>query len=440
MPFPHRNSCRRLIVFSRFPEPGRTKTRLIPALGPERAARLQYRLLVRLLREAERVLPGKNVVVSFQGGTERGMKALLGKQWSYVRQGKGELGEKMLGAIRTALEKGARQVLLCGSDCPGLTSEIIEQGFALLGHMDLVLGPARDGGYYLVGTNRELNLQQLQPLFQDIDWGTDLVLAQTRQKAAAFGLRVGLTPVLQDMDRPGDLKVLPGDFWADEPPLISLVLPTLNEEQFLPATLSSLRSGNNVEIIVADGGSRDRTAEIAEACGAKLVHSGPGRGRQMNAGAAAASGEILVFVHADTRLPFLYDCALRRSLAIGAIGGAFEFALDKPFPGSNMVTRMVGLRSRYLKAPYGDQAYFVRAEDFAALGGFPEIQILEDVHFWRNLTKRGRVRIIELPAVTSGRRWQELGVLKTTFINQLIMSGDRLGISPWKLVKLYRRK
>ncbi|MCF8107019.1 MAG: TIGR04283 family arsenosugar biosynthesis glycosyltransferase [Desulfohalobiaceae bacterium] len=440
MPFPRRNSYRRLIVFSRFPEPGRTKTRLIPALGPERAARLQYRLLARLLREAERVLPGKNVVVSFQGGTVKGMKALFGKQWSFARQGKGELGEKMLGAIRTALKKGARQVLLCGSDCPGLTSEIIEQGFALLGHRDLVLGPARDGGYYLVGAGRELNLQRLQPLFQDIDWGTDLVLAQTRQKAAALGLRIGLTPVLQDIDRPKDLEILPGDCWRDEPPLISLVLPTLNEEQFLPATLNSLRSGNNVEIIVADGGSRDRTTEIAESFGAKLIHSGPGRGRQMNLGAARAEGEILVFVHADTRLPFLYDCALRRSMASGAIGGAFEFALDKPFPGSTMVTRMVGLRSRYLKTPYGDQAYFVRAEDFAVLGGFPEIPILEDVHFWRTLTTRGRVRIIGLPAVTSGRRWREIGVLKTTFINQLIMSGDRLGISPWKLVKLYHRK
>lgn len=233
---------------------------------------------------------------------------------------------------------------------------------------------------------------------------------------------------------------MPGDLESNDHLLISLILPTLDEEEVLEATLKSLSFGNNLEFIVVDGGSRDKTPAIAEAFGAKLVRSKPGRGRQMNLGAARAKGQILVFVHADTRLPFLYDWALRRVIANGAAGGAFEFALDNPFPGSTMVTRMVGLRSRYLKTPYGDQALFVRSDVFARIGGYPEIPILEDVHFWRALKKTGRVRIIGLSAVTSGRRWRELGVLKTTLINQLIMGGDRLGISPWKLVKLYRRK
>ena len=103
MSFLRPTNSRRLIIFSRFPEPGRTKTRLIPALGPEGAARLQYRLLAKLLREASLVLPGKNVLISFQGGTKKGMKALFGEKWSYCLQGQGDLGEKMLLAIRTAL-------------------------------------------------------------------------------------------------------------------------------------------------------------------------------------------------------------------------------------------------------------------------------------------------------------------------------------------------
>lgn len=429
-----------MILFSRFPEPGRTKTRLIPTLGPEGAARLQYRLLTRLLREATRVLPGKQVEILFQGGTEKGMKSLFGNQWSFVRQPAGGLGQKMLGALTTALQKGAQGVLLCGSDCPDLTSDIMDQGFELLVGNDLVLGPALDGGYYLVGARQGVPLDRLKPVFEGIDWGTDRVLAQTREKVAAQGLDLGLTPRLQDIDHPGDLDCLPRDLESGDEPLISLILPTLNEEEVLGKTLQSVRSGMNVEIIVADGGSADRTTQVAARFGATVLASGPGRGRQMNQGAVRARGEILVFVHADTRLPFLYDCVVRRTLSAGAVGGGFEFALDKSFPGSTLVTRMVGLRSRYLQAPYGDQAFFVRSDVFAGLGGYPEIPILEDVHFWRALKKRGQVRLIALPAVTSGRRWQKLGVVKTTLINQLIMSGDFLGISPKTLSKLYRRK
>lgn len=440
MSFLRPTSSRRLIIFSRFPEPGRSKTRLIPALGPEGAARLQYRLLAKLLREASLVLTRKKVLISFQGGTKKGMKALFGEKWSYCRQGQGDLGEKMLLAIRTALERGAPQALLCGSDCPGLTAAIIEKGFELLASRDLVLGPARDGGYYLIGAGRHLGLERLKPLFQNIDWGTDRVLAQTRGKAEKLGLRVGLAPELRDIDRPEDLEFLPSDLESDDHLKISIILPTLNEEEVLGPTLESLQSGSNMEILIADGGSRDRTLEIAESFGARPIASRPGRGRQMNQGAAAAKGEVLVFVHADTRLPFLYDCALRRAIASGAVGGAFAFALDKSFPASTLVTRMVDLRSRYLNIPYGDQAYFVRSDIFARLGAYPDIPILEDVYFWRALKKTGRVQLIALAAVTSGRRWRQLGMIKTTAINQLIMSGDFLGISPEKLVKLYRRK
>jgi GT2 family glycosyltransferase len=161
----------------------------------------------------------------------------------------------------------------------------------------------------------------------------------------------------------------------------------------------------------------------------------------MNAGAALARGETLLFLHADTLLPPGYLPAIFRSLNTSeVVGGAFRFAIADAFPGRGFVEMTTNLRSRVWRLPYGDQALFVRRCVFEAIGGFPELSIMEDFEFVRRLRRRGSIALLEETACTSGRRWQHLGFLRTTVINQLVLMGYRWGVNPMKLASWYRRQ
>ncbi len=154
--------------------------------------------------------------------------------------------------------------------------------------------------------------------------------------------------------------------------MISIIIPTLNEEENIAACLASTQNASNAERIVVDGGSRDRTVEIALACGARVLTSPAGRARQMNAGAEAASGDLFIFLHADTRLPEEFEGCVREILARpGIAAGAFEFRLDMSSPGLQIIERVANWRSRRLQMPYGDQAIFIRSALFREIGRFP---------------------------------------------------------------------
>jgi rSAM/selenodomain-associated transferase 2 len=158
----------------------------------------------------------------------------------------------------------------------------------------------------------------------------------------------------------------------------------------------------------------------------------------MNAGAQAASGSILLFLHADTRLPAGFDAAVRTILQDAVVvGGAFQFGIDAPGLRFRILERLVNLRASWLGMPYGDQGLFLRKDTFTELGGFPELPIMEDFELVKRLRRRGRIRIVPLPATTSARRWQEVGVWRTTWINQKIILGYCLGVSPQRLARWY---
>jgi rSAM/selenodomain-associated transferase 2 len=223
---------------------------------------------------------------------------------------------------------------------------------------------------------------------------------------------------------------------------ISIIIPVLNEAAIIQETISKLQRELEIEIIVVDGGSQDNTIALAQNLGVKVICSPQaGRANQMNFGASLATGEILLFLHADTCLPDGYPQIITKALSNPeTVAGAFELAIDSPQKFLRFLETMVNLRSRFLSLPYGDQAFFLKASIFRELQGFADLPIMEDFEFIQRLKKRGKISIVPAKVITSGRRWQKLGVVKTTIINQLIILGYYLGVSPKKLSRLYGKK
>ncbi|MFP4122584.1 TIGR04283 family arsenosugar biosynthesis glycosyltransferase [Coleofasciculus sp.] len=222
---------------------------------------------------------------------------------------------------------------------------------------------------------------------------------------------------------------------------ISVIIPVLNEASTIGSVLDRLVNTDNVEVIVVDGGSRDETVSVARSRNVQVISTPPGRACQMNAGAARAMGDILLFLHADTRLPANFDCLVRQALQEPQIiAGAFKLRIDSQQWGLRLIERLVNWRSRFFSMPYGDQAIFLKATIFHTIGGFPNLPIMEDFEFIRRLQPQGRITIVPAFVLTSGRRWERLGIIKTTLINQLIILGYFWGVSPEKLARWYRGK
>lgn len=230
-------------------------------------------------------------------------------------------------------------------------------------------------------------------------------------------------------------------------PCLSVIIPTLNEATTLPTTLQRLRAEADrpgavpLEVIVADGGSQDDTIAIAQIHGAKVVMAQGGRGQQMNQGAAIATGNILLFLHADTRLPEGFTTLLSATLEPpGVVAAAFDLAIDDVAWGLRWVEWGVRLRSRWAQMPYGDQAIFLKAEVFHSLGGYADLPIMEDFELMGRLRRQGKIAIAPAAVATSGRRWQKLGLWRTTWINQGMVLGFLLGRDPARLAQWYRRQ
>jgi rSAM/selenodomain-associated transferase 1 len=199
----------RLLIFTRFPVPGQTKTRLIPALGQEGAANLQRQLtehIVELAHQASRVYPIAITLV-YTGGTEAQMRQWLGTGFDYVEQHSGDLGDRLQGAFQRAFSQGSERVVVIGIDCPFITEKLLKTAFTVLADQDVAIGPALDGGYYLFGLN-----SSNPSYFQDIDWGTERVYLQTLAKIHQNGDRHYALPPLPDIDRPSDLERLKPQF------------------------------------------------------------------------------------------------------------------------------------------------------------------------------------------------------------------------------------
>jgi len=228
---------------------------------------------------------------------------------------------------------------------------------------------------------------------------------------------------------------------------ISLVVPIYNEADGLSAFLNHLNPFPLFEMIVVDGGSSDQSTRILSnwekdpkaLCHRRFVTTARGRGRQMNAGAKEAKGEVLLFLHADTRLP---AHALRPILKTMAdrehVGGAFRLSIDSAHLILKMISFSANLRSRFLQLPYGDQGYFVRQTVFEAMGGYADLPLMEDVEFIGRLKHRGKITLLNTTVKTSARRWKRQGYAFTSLRNAMILCLYFLGMSPHRLAQWYQ--
>jgi rSAM/selenodomain-associated transferase 2 len=217
--------------------------------------------------------------------------------------------------------------------------------------------------------------------------------------------------------------------------VISVVLPALDEEDTIAAAVASVRD-EAAEVIVADGGSSDRTRERAREAGAAVLEAPRGRGVQLQQGGAAARGDWLVFLHADTRLDPGWSRALA-SVPAASPGGAFRFAIDSPRRAYRLIEWGARQRCRFFRLPYGDQALFARRAAYDAVGGFRPLALMEDVDFVRRLRRLGPLSLLAPRALTSARRWEDGGPLRRTLTNWSVMTLYTLGASPDRLARLY---
>jgi rSAM/selenodomain-associated transferase 2 len=230
---------------------------------------------------------------------------------------------------------------------------------------------------------------------------------------------------------------------------ISVIIPTLNEERTIMATLAHTAGLGFDELIVVDGGSTDETAALVksyrlgtQSSALSPVHwatAPPGRARQMNEGAKTSRGEILLFLHADTQLPGNAKIVIETALAdLRLVGGRFDVRFDRPSMWGTIISKMMNWRSRLSGLATGDQALFVRRPIFEQMGGFSDIPLMEDIEFSRRLKRKGATAALTATATTSFRRWEQQGPLRTILLMWTLRFLYGIGISPSHLVEWYK--
>jgi rSAM/selenodomain-associated transferase 2/rSAM/selenodomain-associated transferase 1 len=424
------------LVMAKAPVPGRVKTRLEPVFSPQECAEIQAALIERTARWATAVAPGA-AHVALDG------PAALPAGVIELRQSDGHLGERLESATAAVWSGHSGPLLVVGVDTR-LTAAHADQALArLAAGADVVLGPALDGGYWLLALARPApELFAIDPAA----WGGPDVLALTLAAARGAGLSVATLEPERDLDTPADAEALRDDpelgpllrRGLDRTPLVSVVVPVLDEAAALPGLLDHLAAlEGRFEVVVADGGSRDGTRELAAAhpSAPRVLEVRGGRAAQMNAGAAEARGDTLLFLHADTRLP---PDAHRSLVSSSADGGNFALRFD----GGDRFSRVLGAwyaLQRRLGVYYGDSAIWLRRSAFESLGGFRPLPIMDDYDLARRLERGFRTACLPGPAVTSARRWRALGVPRTVFSWVLIRWLFVAGVAPEHLARLYRR-
>ncbi len=428
-----------VVVLAKAPIAGAVKTRLAP---PARAAVLARAFLVDTFA-ALRSLTWADPVLATTAAIDPALDAELAAPiWM---QGEGDLGARIERVLRRALGSASAAIAM-GADTPGLPSASLDRAREALRTADAAIGPTEDGGFYLLALRTCPD-----GLLAGLPWSRADTFAATVARLRERGLTTVVLDPWFDVDRPADLERLRGLLTAHVVTApataralssISIVMPVLDEERRIGAALADLEAlGGLHEVVVVDGGSTDRTIEIARAAGARIVTAPRGRGPQLNAGAAAATGDVLLFLHADTTLPNDASRHVVDALARpGVVAGAFRTwtIVDEPRPWFAPLLHLADIRSRITRYPYGDQAMFVRSSVFHAAGGFPDLPLMEDLELSRRLSKHGRIHTCAACVRVSGRRWVARPIVHTALVNMFPLL-YRAGVSSQTLARFYRK-
>lgn len=438
-----RHNKKAVILFTRVPEPGKVKTRMMSVYTGEECAKMQTCFLQDITRELRKT--GADLFVCYDpSGPKRAIRRICG----YLEQRGDGLGERMLNAFKEVLGRGYDSCVLVGSDLPELTAADIKSAFAELELNDAACGPTEDGGYYLIGMHRAL-----PELFDGRSYGHDRVIDELREAAASNGISMGLIRTRRDMDTPDDvMKYLAamrsdarlrhsrtGSFVRDHL-RISVIVPVYNEITTIDAMVTQLRGlKDDCEIIFADGGSTDDTlSRIPEDF--RIVRSPKGRAAQMNAGASAASGDILFFLHCDSELPPDPLAEIRRVMTrreAGCFGIAFHSRQFFMWTNRVISNGRAGIHG----IMFGDQGMFMTRELFERAGGFREIPIMEDYQFSLDLKRLGiRPGMARHRIYTSDRRYPKANIPKLRLMYQMysMRKAYRAGVPVEEISAKYR--
>ncbi len=425
-----------LIVFLRFPERGKVKTRLAEAVGAEESCRIYQRLCRRTLgivADFKRLNRDLHVFLYFTPlGRLPQMQQTFPGPWRYVPQEGTHLGDRMEKAFGSVRDKGYRQTVLIGTDILDIERQDLEEAFAALERDNAVLGPSADGGYYLIGLTRPCHA-----VFDCDIWGTGDVYSRSSRILLESGFELQTTRERQDVDRPEDLRFLHANAFFKK---LSVIIPTLGSPEQLSPLLVRLKSllWPGDEIVVVKGS--DRVTEGARQVAPDVVYasSARGRGLQLNCGVGFSSGEVLLFLHDDCYPPPAFPYSVRTILRTpGKSLGCFHLGFAPTTPLLTLIAKWANLRTRLLRMPYGDQGMFCTRDMFENVGGFQKRYLMEDVDFAERCMKRGTLLMLPDAVLTSPGRYLKKGILRASLQNHRIMLLYRFGTEDEKLYSIY---
>lgn len=434
-----------VIIFTRVPAAGCTKTRMMPSLTAEQCENLHTAFLKDIKAQYEKTDCDIFVCFTPADGQEK-IRNILGEA-EYFPQTDGSLGDKMYCALKTVLEKGYDMCLLTGSDIPEVKAEHIKRAFGELLKNDVVFGRTADGGYYLVGMKKPLKAP-----FEIGSYGHSDVWKNTLENLRRNGLSTGFTETLEDMDEVEDLDGYRFRMYRDRElarshtaeflskiPRLSVIIPTYNEAKTIERLQDFLEPfRHKCQIIFADGGSSDGTQSLIRPH-FRLINTKKGRARQMNEGALASSGNRLFFLHCDSLPPKDFIKQIEKALERHD-AGCFGIAFDTQSLLMGICRFISNMRAKR-GIMFGDQGIFIKRELFFKAGMFPEIPIMEDYRFSLTLKEKGvKTAMTKDRIITSARRFPPtfFGRIRVMWLMNRLRKRYRDGEDIGRIAEAYR--